>query len=134
MRSAPRSGRGLAGRLRRRLRLGGKRPLFLPAEGELIGYRRLRDWLRLLSFEVETSRFGGYGWPVNRDRWLKAGGWIERAGDRWWTVFGALYVLVAVKRVRGMRLVGLVKTQRAAVTPTVPAMAARHHHNQDSTT
>jgi SAM-dependent methyltransferase len=123
-----------AGRLRRRLRLGGGQPPFLPGEGELIGYRRLRDWLRLLSFEVEASRFGGYGWPVNRERWLGHAGWLERAGDRWWPAFGALYVLVAVKRVRGMRLLGLVKTQRAAVKQTVPALTARHHHNQDPTT
>ena len=29
---------------------------------------------------------------------------MERAGDRWWPVFGAVYFVVAVKRVRGMRL------------------------------
>jgi hypothetical protein len=33
-------------------------------------------------------------------------------GDRWWPVLGAVYFLVAVKRVRGMRLVGLVKNER----------------------
>ncbi len=123
-----------AGLLRRRLRLGGRdRPPFLPGDGELIGYRRLRDWLRLLSFEVEASRFGGFGWPVNHERWLTRDGWLERAGDRWWTAFGALYAIVAVKRVRGMRLVGLVRTQRNGAKQTVPAMAVRHHHHQDPT-
>ena len=113
-----------AGRLRRRLRPGGARPLFLPGEGDLIGWRRLRDWLRLLSFEVEASRFGGYGWPLNRDGWIRRDSWIERAGDRWWSPFGALYFLVAVKRVRGMRLVGMVKSARAAPA-TAPAVVAR---------
>ena len=112
-----------AARLHRRLRPGDARPLFLPGGGDLIGWRRLRDWLRLLSFEIEASRFGGYGWPVNRDGWLKRSGWIERAGDRWWPVFGALYFLVAVKRVRGMRLVGLVKTNRA-LPAKAPAVVA----------
>ena len=113
-----------AGRLRRRLRPGGARQLFLPGEGDLIGWRRLRDWLRLLSFEVEASRFGGYGWPLNRDGWIRRDNWIERAGDRWWSPFGALYVLVAVKRVRGMRLVGMVKSARAAPA-TAPAVVVR---------
>ena len=32
--------------------------LYLPRAGEFIGYWRLRDWLRLLGFEVEAGRFG----------------------------------------------------------------------------
>ena len=39
---------------------------------------------------------------------------MESAGDRWWPVFGALYYIVAVKRVRGMRLVGLVRKEARA--------------------
>src|SRR3954463_3152228 len=41
--------------LYRRLGFG---QLYLPDAGEFIGYRRLRDWLRLLSFEVESGSFG----------------------------------------------------------------------------
>ena len=39
---------------------------------------------------------------------------MERAGDHWWPVFGALYYIVAVKRVRGMRLVGLIRDDARA--------------------
>ena len=39
---------------RRYLGLGPSHSRFLPHDGELIAYRRLRDWLRLLSFEVES--------------------------------------------------------------------------------
>jgi hypothetical protein len=48
---------------------------------------------------------------------------MDRTGDRWWPVFGAVYSLVAVKRVRGMRLVGLAKDtrRRAAAAPAVVA-------------
>ncbi len=56
------------GRVRLGLGLGKQRPLFLPATGEFLGYRRLRDWLRLLSFEVESGRFGCYRPPVASER------------------------------------------------------------------
>ena len=113
------------GRLRQALPMARQRDLFLPRAGEFIGYRRLRDWLRLLSFEVEAGRFGCYIPPVTSAPWLARYGWMERAGDRWWPVFGALYYVVAVKRVRGMRLVGLVRNElRAKKAVTAPAPVA----------
>jgi SAM-dependent methyltransferase len=88
-------------RLFERLGLGQQ---FLPQAGEFIGYWRLRDWLRLLSFEVETGRFGCYRPAVRSEKWLRRFAWMDQAGDRGWPIFGAVYFLVAVKRVRGMRL------------------------------
>ncbi len=104
-----------------RQQLGGKAGLFLPRPGEFIGYWRLRDWLRLLSFEVEGGRFGAYRPPFRSERWLERFAWMDRVGDRWWPVLGSVYMLVAVKRVRGMRLVGLAKRERvkAAAAPVV---------------
>ncbi len=78
--------------------------LFLPEAGEFIHYRRLRDWLRLLSFEVESGRFGVYRPAVRSQAWLERCRWFDAAGERWWPIFGAVYMLVAVKRVHGMRL------------------------------
>ena len=63
-------------------------------------------------------------------QWLARLEWMERVGDRWWPVFGAVYFVVAVKRVRGMRLVGLVRAQRAA-PQAAPAPVVATHHNQD---
>ena len=99
---------------------------YLPRRGEFIGYWRLRDWLRLLSFEVEGGRFGCYAPPVRSQRWLQRFGWTDRVGDRWWPVFGAVYSLVAVKRVRGMRLVGLVRDARRRASPAPAVVANRH--------
>ena len=48
---------------------------------------------------------------------------MERAGDHWWPVFGALYYIVAVKRVRGMRLVGLIRNEARAKSGAVKAPA-----------
>ena len=114
------------GHVKRGLGMGRRRPLFLPREGDFIGYRRLRDWLRLLSFEVESGRFGCYVPPVGSQRWIERWSWTEAAGDRWWPVFGAVYSLTAVKRVRGMRLVGLAREQR--VKANVAPAAVAHHH------
>lgn len=106
-----------------RQRLGFRQPLFLPAAGEFIGYHRMRDWLRLLGFEVERGRFGCWRLPLANERWLQRGAWLDSAGARAWPVLGAVYALAAVKRVRGMRLVGLAR-RRQAPAAAAPAVVA----------
>ena len=116
------------GRWRKRLVPSSQRGLFLPSAGEFLGYRRLRDWLRLLSFEVEDGRFGCYRPPFASLKWLSRFAWADRVGERWWPVFGAVNFVVAVKRVRGMRLVGMVRTQRAVPNAAPAPVVATHHH------
>jgi len=116
-----------AGRAGQQLGLGRASGLYLPRAGDFIGYWRLRDWLRLLGFEVEAGRFGCYRPPFRSQRWLERLGWMERAGDRWWPVLGAVYFLVAVKRVRGMRLVGLARRERRLAPAIAPAAVAHSH-------
>jgi hypothetical protein len=84
-------------------RLGHSR-LFLPNGGDFIGYWRLRDWLRLLGFEVEVGRFGCYRPALASEKWLRHFAWMDWLGQRCWPIFGAVYFLVAVKRVRGVTL------------------------------
>lgn len=90
---------------------------YLPQHGEFLAPRRVRDWLRLLSFEVTQGRFGCYRPALCSPVWLHRWRFMDKAGDRWWPVFGAVYFLAAVKRVPAMRLVGKVqmRTQRRAV-------------------
>lgn len=71
-----------------------------------IAYRRLRDWLRLLGFEVQISRFGGWTPPLGSERWLQRLQWMDKAGERWWPILGGVYLLMATKRVPGGRLLG----------------------------
>ena len=79
---------------------------FLPlGQGALIGYWRLRDWLRLLSLEVVAGSFGCYRPAFKTQRWLNRAAWMEHAGDRWWPILGAAYQVTVVKRVRGMHLI-----------------------------
>ncbi len=88
--------------LRQRLRMG---PDEYPLNGGYISVLRLKDWLQLLSFEVDRGIFGCYAPPCAQERWLKRWHFMEAAGNRWWSYAGGVYLLRAVKRVRGMRLI-----------------------------
>ncbi len=111
--------------------------LFLPDTGEFIRYQRLRDWMRLLSFEVEVGRFGCYLPAVRSPAWIERLSWMDRVGARWWRPFGAVYFLVGVKRVRGVRLMTSAAWRRrrslaGAPVPianqTAPMSAAQKNH------
>ena len=88
----------------------GQRPSRAPdARGHmpssLIAYRRLRDWLRLLGFEVQISRFGGWTPAVGSENWMQRMQWLDAVGARWWPILGGVYLLVATKRVPSGRFI-----------------------------
>lgn len=105
--------RQLAGRVLRRP--------FLPDAGQFLTLARLKDWLKLLGFEVDRGHFGCYRPPFRSEKWLARSAFFERAGRRSWTIFGSVYMVSAVKRVRGMRLIGApwreARTTRSAARP-----------------
>ncbi|MCC7152741.1 MAG: class I SAM-dependent methyltransferase [Rubrivivax sp.] len=118
---------GLRQRLAR-TRLGLRQPpeaVGAPREGSFIGYWRMRDWLRLLGFAIEGGQFGCWRPPLRSERWLARLQWLDRVGERWWPVLGAAYLLVAVKRVQGMRLVGLARRVRRSARASTRAVAQR---------
>jgi SAM-dependent methyltransferase len=90
---------------------------FLPARAKLIGLPRLRDWFKLLSLDYERGRYGCYRPPCRTDRWLQRTEFMEKAGDRWWPICGAVYFVTVVKRVRAMRLTGPVWKRDPAARP-----------------
>lgn len=120
-------------RLARHLGVGDGRlgRLYLPDAGEFISPWRARDWLRLLGFEVESERFGCYRPSVRTDKWLQRTAWMDRAGARWWPVLGAVYVFVAVKRVRGVRLLGPSWKPRR-MGAAAPVSVANRHSTKES--
>ena len=120
-----------AGHMRRGMGFGREQSLYLPSGGDFLGYWRLRDWLRLLSFEVEAGRFGCWRPPLKSEVWLERFAWMDSVGDRWWPVLGAVYFVVAVKRVRGMRLIGLVKKERRKVQAAPAVVANRQREPVD---
>jgi SAM-dependent methyltransferase len=99
---------------------------YLPRAGRFISLPRIKDWLKLLSFDFERGSFGCYVPSVRSERWLARWRFMEKAGDRWWPVLGALYMLTAVKRVRGMRLVGAIwKRKEEPARRLAPAATTR---------
>ncbi|MBN4666610.1 methyltransferase domain-containing protein [Pandoraea nosoerga] len=96
---------------------------FLPPGADLIAFTRLKDWLKLLSFDIDRGRFGCYRPPLRGEHWLQRFEFMEPAGDRWWPIFGALYAVRAVKRVRGMRLVGKVRKRILGLQPAAAPVA-----------
>lgn len=102
---------------------------FLPQDGEFISLPRLKDWLKLLNMEVNRGHFGCYAPPCTTDKWLTRFSFMEKVGDRWWPYLGAVYMVQAIKRIRGMRLIGPAWGKKAANAPQgVPATNKIHKH------
>ncbi len=76
-----------------------------PWNGNYLTVLRLKDWLSLLGFELDRGCFGCYTLPLSQKGWLRRLSFMEAAGDRWWGFAGGVYLLRAIKRVRGMRLI-----------------------------
>jgi SAM-dependent methyltransferase len=95
---------------------------FLPAAGEFISMPRLKDWLKLLNLGATRSHFGCYAPPCSTSAWLNRFSVLETAGERWWPYLGAVYMVHAIKRVKGMRIIGPAWNKRAQKSPqAVPA-------------
>ncbi len=93
---------------------------YLPEHGHFLSVPRLRDWLKLLSFEMDKSRYGCFAPPFRNAQLIEGSHFLEKAGDRWWPILGSVYFLSAVKRVAGMRLIGPAwKHRRALNTPAI---------------
>src|SRR4051812_49071581 len=79
---------------------------YLPLAGEFISMPRMKDWLKLLNMGVSQSHFGCYAPACRTDKWLQRYDFMDRAGGRWWPYLGAVYIVQAIKRIKGMRLIG----------------------------
>jgi SAM-dependent methyltransferase len=106
-------------------RLLARRGAEAPWSGHYRSAMRIRDWLNLLGFEIQESRFGCYAPPLRTPQWLERWGCIDRAGSRWWPVLGAGYLLHGVKRVQGMRLITPHWRGRKAVAKRLSPVAQR---------
>jgi len=91
--------------------LWGARKLLSPSQppwhGRFIGIRRMRDWLSLLDFEITAGVMLYYRPPLSSHALRDRLRFLEKAGDRWWPMFAAAYMLLAQKREAGMTVIEL---------------------------
>jgi len=68
--------------------------------------------------------------------WLERYRWVDKAGERWWPIFGAVYIIVAVKRVRGMTMLQADWKRKPAISAAPMPVTGRvhrvpqHHHKK----
>jgi SAM-dependent methyltransferase len=108
--------------LRRRLP---RCPQVYPWNGDYLSVPRVKDWLALLGLEPNRGHFGAYIPPCTQSKWIRRWHWMEPAGDRWWPVAGGLYLLAAIKRVHGMRLIKPVRQGFRTAAPRLAQVAQR---------
>lgn len=105
--------------------LAGRKAPF-PWLGQYFSVRRMKDWLSVLSFETQAGCFGRYAPAVTQEKWLRRWSFMELAGDRWWPIFGAVYLLQGIKRQHGLRLLTPAwhdrKARAKALSPAVQRM------------
>jgi SAM-dependent methyltransferase len=99
-----------------------------PWNGRFLSLLRVKDWLALLGFDVSAGRLIAYAPPFDREKLRRRFGFMEPAGDRWWAVGGAVYMLQAIKRVRGMRLITPAWQEKSAREKALIAAAKRESH------
>lgn len=76
-----------------------------PWRGQYLSVGRLKDWFALLGLEAQAGSFGCYAPPFSEANHLRRWHFMELAGNRWWPYGGATYIIHAIKRVHGMRLI-----------------------------
>jgi SAM-dependent methyltransferase len=104
-----------------------------PWNGRFLSLLRVKDWLALLGFDVSAGRLIGYAPPFDSEKLRRRFGFMEPAGDRWWAVGGAVYMIQAIKRVRGMRLITPAWQEKNAREKGVVAAAKRESHDAAKT-
>ncbi|MFZ9406813.1 MAG: class I SAM-dependent methyltransferase [Burkholderiaceae bacterium] len=94
-------------------------------DGPWVSLPRLKDWFALLGLECQHTRHGVYRPCLRTERWLRRTRFLERAGDRWWPICGAVYIAVAVKRVPALRILGPAFRRNRLRTQVAPVGARR---------
>ena len=105
-----------------------------PWRGRFISLMRVKDWLALLGFELVGGQMACYAPPCVKQKWLDRFSFMERAGDRWWPIGGAVYFLQAVKRVRGVRLIMPKWSDRVLPSKRLAATAQKIREKEDAVT
>ncbi len=102
-----------------------RRPRTAPWNGRFLPLARIKDWLALLDFEPTHGRMLFYRPPYGRSSVMRRLRFLERAGDRWWPLLAAAYLVIAKKRVPGVMPIPLEwSAGRAATAVAAPVRRA----------
>jgi len=107
-------------------RLFNRRSPQAPWAGRYISVPRLKDWFALLGFETRAGAFGCYAPPFDQAKWLHRYRFMEPAGDRWWPYAGSVYIMQAIKRQQGMRLITPLWSDRIARAKALVSVAQKN--------
>ena len=110
-----------------RRKLAGRDP-GSPWDARFVGLLKLKEWLQLLGFELNGGRFGCYAPPFAQPAWRQRFDFMELAGARWWPILGGVYVVRAVKRVHGMRVITPAWRKERARRRAVAALPQKNGH------
>ncbi|HTJ96883.1 MAG TPA: methyltransferase domain-containing protein [Rhodocyclaceae bacterium] len=102
-----------------------------PWRGRYISVPRLKDWFTLLGMETHMGCFGCYAPALEQEKWLQRWHFMEPAGDRWWPFAGGVYMLQAIKRVHGMRLITPKWKERTAAAKALAPVIQRHQRQEN---
>jgi len=70
-----------------------------PWQGRLLSTSRVKDWLKLLDFQVEQVRYAAYALPINSPAVIRYSGLLESAAKRVNWPTGGVYMISAKKQV-----------------------------------
>jgi len=96
-----------------------------PWRGRYLSAPKVRDWLTVLGFEVQSSQYGCYVPAVESPEWLGRWKWLDHVGRRCWPVCGAVWILHGIKRVYGARLIQPNWREKRAPARSLPAVARK---------
>lgn len=99
---------------------------YLPRDGQFISLIRVKDWLQLLNYSLDRGHFGCYKFPLHGESAMNRMNFLEPMGNRWWPIFGAVFLVSAIKRHKSMRLVGKVQSVRIPAVTQLSPVAERN--------
>lgn len=74
-------------------------PKYVPWTGDMLSPLRVADWLKLLDFQVEYTRYGVYALPFNSPGLIRYSSFLDGPAERLNWPTGGIYVISAKKQV-----------------------------------